>query len=235
MDGILLFDKPILWTSHDAVDYIRKKIGQRSVGHAGTLDPLATGLLVILIGKATKLSNTLISMDKDYSGSMSLGFSTDTQDLEGRISSFSESSPEEARVRAVFSDFTGQQSQTPPAYSAVRQNGKKLYELARQGGVTDIKPRDIYISALTITRIDLPEVCFFLTCSKGAYVRSLCDDIGKKLGCGATLSALVRNRIGPFRLTHALKRQEIDRSPSDLLEKLLLNFNPTTNEYLSRN
>lgn len=236
MDGILLFNKPILWTSHDAVDFIRRKIGQKSVGHTGTLDPLATGLLVMLIGKATKLSGMLTSLDKDYSGSMMLGISTDTQDLEGRVLAESTAPlPDDARVHSVFSEFLGAQLQTPPAYSAVRQNGKKLYELARQGLDVEAKPREIVVSEFSITRLALPEICFFLTCSKGAYVRALCDEAGKRLGCGATLSALVRNRVGPFRLAQALTREQIERLPCDLLERLLLNFNPEKNEALSRN
>ena len=236
MDGILLFNKPILWTSHDAVDFIRKKIRQKSVGHAGTLDPLATGLLVMLIGKATKLSSVLTSMDKDYSGALTLGFSTDTQDLEGRVLFGGQPAfPDEARVHSIFAELTGNKLQTPPAYSAVRQKGKKMYELARQGAVIESQPREVVISQFSITRWDPPEVYFFLTCSKGAYVRSLCDDVGKRLGCGATLSALVRNRVGPFRLAHALTRERTDRLPCDLLERMLLNFDPVRNETVSRN
>ena len=134
MDGILLFNKPILWTSHDAVDFIRRQTGQRRVGHAGTLDPMATGLLVILVGAATKLSGELSGLEKEYGGSMRLGISTDTQDMEGRITTeapFDEIKREE--VSKIFREMTGLHFQTPPAFSAIQQGGKRLYDLARQG------------------------------------------------------------------------------------------------------
>ncbi len=236
MDGILLFNKPVLWTSHDAVDFVRKKTGQRSVGHAGTLDPLATGLLLVLIGKATKLSGALTCLDKDYAGVMTLGISTDTQDLEGRIQRFKIPDPlDENRIRSVISELTGTQLQAPPAFSAVRQKGKKLYELARQGQRAWAAPREVVVSEFRITRLDPPDVTFFLSCSKGAYVRSLCDEVGERLGCGATLSALVRTRIGPFHLAHSLTREQVEKLPGDLLERLLLDFEPSKNEALSRN
>src|SRR5690242_20612306 len=134
MDGLLLFNKPILWTSHDAVDFIRRRVGQRRVGHAGTLDPMATGLLILLLGKATKRSQELMGLEKEYAGSMQLDVSTDTQDLEGRIL-FEKSweGVDQATILKIFSEMTGKHLQTPPAFSAIQQAGQRLYALARQG------------------------------------------------------------------------------------------------------
>ena len=223
MDGILLFNKPILWTSHDAVDFIRRRIGQRLVGHAGTLDPLATGLLVILIGKATKLSQELSSSDKEYAGSLTLGIRTDTQDLEGKIISsgdFSNVSPQ--KVEAVFSKMTGVQQQVPPRFSAVKKKGKSLYAWARQGTVVEADSREITIPHLTMTEFLLPDIYFSMSCSKGTYVRSICDLIGERLGCGAVLSSLARTRSGSFLLNEALNQKEISEWSLDAIEKRLI-------------
>lgn len=223
MDGILLFNKPILWTSHDAVDFVRRRVNQKSVGHAGTLDPLATGLLVLLLGKATKLSGKLIDLDKDYAGTMTLGITTDTQDMEGKILSvkdFSAVTQEDAEK--AFSNLCGEQIQEPPSYSAVRKNGKKLYEWARRGVAVEVEGKKI-----TVPRFDLigflpPEVYFFLTCSKGTYVRSLCHLAGQNLGVGATLSSLVRTRVGSFSLEHALNEAQVRNFSLSEIEKKLV-------------
>ncbi len=210
MDGILLFNKPILWTSHDAVDFIRRRLGQKAVGHTGTLDPLATGLLVILLGKATKLSQQFSAMDKDYAGAMTLGITTDTQDLEGRLlGGAGFDSVEEKEVLRIFAGFIGAQAQTPPLFSAVKMKGKKLYEWTRRGVAVEAAPREITISAFHLVNFFPPEVHFSLSCSKGTYVRSLCDDVGKRLGCGATLSALSRTRVGQFHLKDAFTETRI--------------------------
>jgi tRNA pseudouridine55 synthase len=223
MDGIFLFNKPILWTSHDAVDFMRRKCGQKSVGHAGTLDPMATGLLVILMGKATKLSSQLSGLDKDYSGVMTLGLTTDTQDLEGKILLTADYDDiDEKRLESVFSSFRGEITQVVPLYSAVRQNGRKLYDLARRGtALAEMPQKTVQVSRFTMTRFAPPDVSFFLTCSKGTYVRSICDDAGRRLGCGAVLSALVRTRVGAFSLENALDAADIKRFSIEELEKRL--------------
>ena len=211
MDGILLVDKPILWTSHDVVDFVRRRIGEKKVGHAGTLDPMATGLLVLLLGSATKRSEEFLGLDKDYRGSMRLGVVTDTWDLEGRI--LSEKSPEYIRqsdIEKIFLELQGIQSITPPSYSALRKNGKRFYELARQGVLLEPPLREITVSAFRLEKFEAPEALFFLSCSKGTYVRSLCQSVGEKLGCGAVLSSLVRTRIGPWHLSSALKISSLE-------------------------
>ena len=223
MDGILLFDKPHAWTSHDAVDFIRRRAGQRAVGHAGTLDPMATGLLVLLLGKATKLSASLSGLDKDYLAMLTLGIRTDTQDLEGRIL---ETRPADgvdaARLRNIFASFLGPQSQKTPAYSAVKKEGRKLYEWARQGVSVEAAPRSIVIDALELLDFRLPDASFFLRCSKGTYVRALCDAAGEALGCGAALSALRRTRVGGFLLNDALSEAGVlGLSQAELAKKLL--------------
>lgn len=223
MDGVLLVDKPILWTSHDVVDYVRRLIGQKKVGHAGTLDPMATGLLVILVGRATKLSGSLTECDKEYRGSMHLGLRTDTQDLEGRIvetADYEGVTP--ARLEELFRSFQGNLEQKPPIYSAVRQGGRKLYEYSRRGDTVDIASRPISIRSMSLDALELPEVYFTVACSKGTYVRSLCEDIGQRLGIGATLSALVRTRSGSFRLGDAISLKNLASLNREQIEKRLV-------------
>ena len=211
MDGILLFDKPIKWTSHDAVDFIRRRIGQRGVGHAGTLDPMATGLLVMLLGKATKKFETFSRMDKEYEAEMTLGFTTDTYDLEGKVLSTAEIAGVSAsKVREIFSGMTGRQMQRPPAYSAVKRQGKKLYELARAGAPAEAPPKEITVYDFQLLDLDLPKISFRVRCSKGTYIRSLCQEAGASLGCGATLSKLVRTSIGTMTLGKALTQRELE-------------------------
>ncbi len=222
MDGILLFNKPVLWTSHDAVDFVRRRIGQAKVGHAGTLDPLATGLLVILVGKATKWSQEFSGFDKDYSGSMTLGLVTDTEDLEGRIlEERDHGSVRKDLILELFSNLRGVHAQKPPAYSAVSRQGKRLYEWARLGIAVETKEKEVTISEFQLTGFELPEVYFSLTCSKGTYVRSLCSLVGQRLGCGATLSSLVRDRVGRFTLTRALTEEELIQASPESIESRL--------------
>ena len=223
MDGILLIDKPILWTSHDVVDFVRRAAGQKRVGHAGTLDPMATGLLVLLLGEATKRSEDLMGMDKDYRGSLRLGVTTDTLDLEGRI--LSENSAEgvtRAGLEKIFAGLEGVQSIVPPAYSALKKNGKRFYQMARQGVMTEPAPRDITVTAFRLEDFTPPEAYFFMSCSKGTYVRSLCRMAGERAGCGAVLSSLVRTRIGPWRLSAAQKVSDLKSvQPADWRRYLL--------------
>ena len=223
MDGILLVDKPVLWTSHDVVDFVRRVSGQKRVGHCGTLDPMATGLLVLLVGEATKRSAEFSGMDKDYRGSMRLGTVTDTWDLEGRI--LSEKSPEAVSrqdVEKIFKSLEGVQSITPPSYSALRKDGKRYYELARKGVMLEPAPREITVSAFRLEGFETPEAYFFMSCSKGTYVRSLCHSVGEKAACGAVLSSLVRTRIGPWHLSAAQKVPALaSTKPADWQKHLL--------------
>jgi tRNA pseudouridine55 synthase len=223
MDGILLFNKPILWTSHDAVDFIRRRLDQRRVGHAGTLDPMATGLLVMLLGRSTKLSNEMSGLEKEYAGSMRLGISTDTQDMEGRIlreASYEKITRED--VLRVFDEMKGIRPQTPPAFSAVHQAGRRLYEMARQGLAVEAPSRQVEVRRLELHDFFPPEVYFSVVCSKGTYIRALCDEAGMKLGTGATLSSLVRTAIGPMRLSAALTEEQVVRLSPEEIEKHLL-------------
>ena len=226
MTGILLFNKPICWTSHDAVDFIRRRLRQRAVGHAGTLDPMASGLLVILLGEATKRFQEMSSLEKEYQGTMTLGVATDTQDLDGRIQRDAGCDGiQEQKIRNIFSEMNGAQLQVPPAYSAAKKSGKKLYELARKGIAVDMPPKEIFISHFDLLNLHFPDVYFSLVCSKGTYVRTICDTIGQRLGCGAVLSALVRTRIGHFKLSGSLNEEEARHSSAAEIEKRLIREN----------
>jgi len=222
MDGILIVDKPQGMTSHDVVDFIRKKFSLKKVGHAGTLDPMATGLLVMLIGKATKASDLFIKDDKEYEGALILGGVSDTADGWGRIEySSKDIFFENSKIEEAFKKFLGHIEQTPPAYSAVKVKGKKAYELARKGVKVQLKAKKIFIERFDILGISLPEVSFKVTCSKGTYVRQLCVDIGEHLGCGAYLSRLRRTRSGRFSIGDALNLSELaGYSAEDLARRL---------------
>ncbi len=240
MDGILVVNKPQGMTSHDVVDFVRKRFGLKKVGHAGTLDPMATGVLVILIGKLTKSSNILMAGDKEYEATLTLGATSDTGDAWGKIEPSAEKNgthPKngiisekgmcpyfftQSEIESVFNEFSGEIEQTPPMYSAVKHNGRKLYELARKGVTVEVAPRKINIKKLEIQKISLPEVSFSLTCSKGTYVRQLAVNIGERLGCGAYLSKLVRTRSGEFAINEAAGMEELRILKAVDLEKLLI-------------
>ena len=207
--GILPVDKPATWTSFDVVNFVRSRFNVPKVGHCGTLDPAATGLLLLVLGKFTTLSGRLSGEDKAYNGTLMLGVETDSGDLDGKVINRSDNLPDEALVRETFAGFIGKSQQLPPMYSAVKVGGKKLYELAREGVEIEREPRDIEISRLNITRLEMPEVDFEMDCSKGTYVRTLCTDIGAKLGCGGTLCALRRTRCGRFSLDGAVTLEEL--------------------------
>lgn len=205
MDGILIIDKPGGMTSHDVVDFIRRRFNIKKAGHAGTLDPSVTGVLVVLVGKATKLSAELTSGDKEYEATMVLGKRTDSGDADGKtIATGNYSGLTQEKIREVFKTFEGEIEQVPPMVSALRHKGKRLYELARQGKEVERAPRTIHIRRLTIERISIPEIDFSVACSKGTYIRKLCDDIGEVLGCGGYLSYLRRIRAGGFGLDQAV-------------------------------
>lgn len=205
-NGILNIDKPQGITSHDVVDAIRKIFPDQKVGHTGTLDPLATGVLPICIGEATKLSDNLTSEIKKYSVKMLLGVETDTYDITGRIVFASVFNKDEIYIKERIKRFIGKQQQMPPKYSAIKVEGKKLYQYARENKDVEIKPREIEIYNIDNIKIDLEskEVAFDVECSKGTYVRSLVNDIGKKIGCGATMTELRRIRTGNFKIEDSI-------------------------------
>ena len=200
----MLVNKPIEWTSFDAVRKIRNLVRIKKVGHAGTLDPLATGLLIICTGKFTKKINEYMAQEKEYTGTFTLGATTPTYDLESDPRDFKEvTSITEKEIYAATQQFTGEIMQVPPAHSAIKIDGKRVYELARQGKEVKIEPRKITIKEFQITKIEMPVVFFKVVCSTGTYIRSLANDFGAALGCGAYLSSLCRTRIGEHQLDHA--------------------------------
>ena len=221
--GILLVDKLPEWTSHDVVNLIRRRFNVKKVGHCGTLDPAATGLLVIVLGRATKLSQRLSGDDKTYEATMLIGTETDSQDLDGTITAEKDwSSVTEEQVRKVCRKFVGEQYQTPPMVSAKKVAGKRLYKLAREGKEIEREPVKINIKSLDITGIDLPHVKFTALCSKGTYIRTLCYDIGRQLGCGAVLAGLRRTRCGMFSIENSSTIEKIKEwTQEELADKLL--------------
>lgn len=225
MDGILIVDKPKGWTSHDLVDFVRKRFGLKKVGHAGTLDPIATGALVMLLGKFTKYFNSLSNDDKEYEAVMVLGATSDTGDASGKITNSNKSLGfKDGEIDEAFKKFLGDIKQTPPIYSAIKFRGKKLYELARKGERVKIEPREISIKKLEILTISLPEIFFKVTCSKGTYIRQLCVDIGEALGCGAYMSQLRRTRSGRFSIDDAIGLERLKELTTKDLEKRLYNL-----------
>lgn len=202
---VLLIDKPLRWTSFDAVRKIRNLIKIKKVGHAGTLDPLATGLLIVCTGKFTKKINEYMAREKEYTGTFTLGATTPTYDLESEPENFQPTdhlTGEE--IKAATQPFIGEIMQIPPAHSAIKIEGKRVYELARQGREVKLEPRKLTITEFEITNIEMPVVSFRVVCSTGTYIRSLANDFGKTLGCGAYLSSLCRTRIGEFMLEDAM-------------------------------
>ena len=210
---VLLINKPLHWTSFDVVRKIRNSIGVKKVGHAGTLDPLATGLLIICTGKFTKKINEYMAREKEYSGSFTLGATTPTYDLEsepGNFKSIENLSYEE--IKNTNQKFTGEILQIPPAHSAIKLEGKRVYQLARKGAEVKLEPRKILVKEFEVGEIRLPTVDFRIVCSTGTYIRSLANDFGEALGCGAYLSSLCRTRIGEFKLEDALSIEEFENS-----------------------
>ncbi|UCD55554.1 MAG: tRNA pseudouridine(55) synthase TruB [Candidatus Omnitrophota bacterium] len=206
-EGIILIDKPDGPTSHDIVDFVRKRFRFRKAGHAGTLDPMATGLLIILLGAFTKKSARFSNYDKEYKAVFCLGISTDTGDKEGNIVERKNLDLKNLTVKnieKVFEHFCGEIRQVPPMYSAKKIKGKKLYELARRGMVLRREPKVVFINEIKLLNVSLPYVTIYVKCSKGTYIRQLAHDIGEKIGCGAHLASLVRTRIGPFDVQDAV-------------------------------
>lgn len=218
--GVLLIDKASGMTSHDVVAIARRQLKMKKIGHCGTLDPMATGLLMLVINRATKIQDLLMSEDKTYEGTMTLGVTTTTQDKEGEVEEEQEV-PEigEGEIQKVFGEFVGDFEQIPPMVSAIKKDGVPLYKLARKGKVVERKPREIYVKSYELSRVELPEIDFRVDCSKGFYVRTYAHDIGQKVGCGAHLSALRRTRSGKFTLERAVAVEDLKTASRDDLVK----------------
>jgi len=209
--GIVLINKPKGITSHDVVSIVRRLFKLRRVGHAGTLDPMATGVLVILLGAATKLSNKFIAFDKTYRATLRLGLKTTTADIMGQIlQERSYEGIDEEAVKKVFGQFTGEIEQLPPMVSAVKHKGERLYKIARQGLVVERVARKVRIDELRILESRLPDIEFLMSCSKGTYVRQLAEDVGEVLGCGACISQIERTKVGPFEIKDAVTLENLN-------------------------
>ncbi len=222
-DGVLLVDKPKTWTSHDVVAKIRGHFRFKKVGHCGTLDPMATGLLVLVLGRATKLSERLMGDDKAYEGAMLLGATTDTADCDGRVVETRPVPPlTEAQLVEVMAKFKGDTYQIPPMVSAIKHEGQPLYKLARKGIEVEREPRLIHIYELRLLKFEPPRIEFRLACTKGTYVRTLAADIGKALDCGAHLAELRRTVSGKFDVKDAHALEQILAQPKDRLTQWIM-------------
>ena len=218
VNGILLLDKDEGWTSQDCVSKLRGILGERRIGHAGTLDPLATGLLVVLVGRATRAAAFAEAETKEYVAAFRPGIVTDTQDITGNLLRSSDVLPSEENVRAALPRFTGEIEQIPPMYSAIKVNGQKLYDLARQGREVARKPRMITIFDLTLTQnLGNGQYALRVVCSKGTYIRTLCHDLGQALGCGGCMAALRRTEASNFRIDEAVTLEDVQREGEALL------------------
>ena len=211
MNGIINVYKEAGWTSHDVVAKLRGILKMKKIGHTGTLDPDATGVLPVCLGKATKLCELLAGEDKTYETVLRLGITTDTQDISGTVIKETNPAVTEKEAISCIRSFEGEYMQVPPMYSALKINGKKLYELAREGKTVERKARPVHFYRIEILKTDLPEIRFSVTCSKGTYIRTLCHDIGEKLGCGACMKSLVRTRVGRFDVKDSRTLEQIQK------------------------
>ena len=223
LDGVLLVDKAAGMTSHDVVAIVRRALNTKKVGHCGTLDPLATGLLIIVLGRATKIQDLLMSEDKEYVGTMTLGVTTDSQDADGQVV---ETKPvgeyTREQIDTAFAKFHGDFYQMPPMVSAIKKEGVPLYKLARQGKVVEREPRFVHVFAHEIQGVRSPEIDFRVVCSKGFYVRTYAFDIGNELGCGAHLKALRRTKSGRFDLQRSVTVEELKTKPAgEIISKMI--------------
>ena len=256
INGIICVNKETGYTSHDVVAKLRGILDQKKIGHTGTLDPNATGVLPVCLGNATKLVDMLTDTDKEYRATLLLGVTPDTEDIWGKELSRKEVTVSAEEVFRAVMSFAGTYMQVPPMYSAKKVGGQKLYELARDGRVIERKPREVTIKKIEIIMIQLPYVRFSVTCSKGTYIRSLCRDIGERLGVGGCMSELTRTRVGRFTLSDAVKLSDIEKTrdagrtdsiviPTDSFfedlaayystesdEKLIKNGNPFSADYI---
>ncbi len=236
MNGIINVYKEKGFTSHDVVAKLRGILHLKKIGHTGTLDPDAVGVLPVCVGKATKVCGLLTDRDKTYVAEVKLGITTDTLDMTGTVLEERTVTATERELLKILPEFTGVISQTPPMYSAVKVGGKRLYELARQGKEVEREPREVTVHSLHVTDINWPEREFSMevTCSKGTYIRSLCQDIGERLGCGGAMKSLVRTRVGQFCLAEAKTLGEIEQICREQgAEQLLLPVDRVFGEYAS--
>ena len=224
MQGILIINKPQGYTSQDVVSKVKKILNVKKAGHTGTLDPMATGVLPVLIGEYTKLSKYLIEHDKTYVAKLKLGLKTDTGDLEGNVieeKEFDKSILEKSNVENVLKSFLGKQKQIPPMYSAIKINGKKLYEYAREGIEVEVEPRDIELYKLNLLSIENDEIEFEVSCSKGTYIRVVCEDIAKTLGTIGTMSNLNRTIVDKFNISQAITFEELESIKENIDSRLI--------------
>ena len=228
-DGVLNINKPAGWTSQDVCAKLRGRLHIKRIGHTGTLDPMATGVLPVCIGKATRIIEYYDNDFKTYHAGMKLGITTDTLDCTGTVLEEKAVLIREEDIRKAFEEYTGKVSQIPPKYSALKINGKRAYELAREGKDFEIKAREIMILSNEITKLDIEsgEIEFDVTCSKGTYIRTICDDIGRGLGCGAVMTSLVRTKSGYFDISEALDLIEIIEKTDGEIEKLVIPMDET--------
>lgn len=209
LNGIVIINKPKGFTSHDVVNVVRKTLGTRKVGHTGTLDPNAEGVLPICVGKSTKACDMLTFSDKEYIAGVKLGITTDTYDIWGKTISLESVCKSEEEIREAVSHFVGEIQQVPPMYSAIKQNGKKLYELAREGIKLELEPRKVTIYSCEVSDIAPDSFRIKVRCSKGTYIRSLCNDIGEYLGCGAVMTSLIRTASSVFSIENSVTLDEL--------------------------
>ncbi len=207
--GILNFNKPTGMTSFDVVRIVRRGTGEKRVGHAGTLDPLATGVLLVLLGQAARITEYLMDLPKTYRATVRLGQSTDTYDAEGRVTNDRPVAVTEDEFRSVANEFLGETQQRPPAYSALKVGGQPAYKAARRGEEVDLAPRAVTVHRIDVTSFSAPFAEIEVECSRGTYIRTIAHDIGERLGCGAHLAGLVRTRIGPFSIDDATTDGEL--------------------------
>lgn len=209
MNGILLIDKAEGWTSSDVVIKLKGVLRERRVGHSGTLDPMATGLLAVFVGRATRAVEFAEAHDKRYTAGLRLGVTTDTQDVTGSVLRSCQANVAEDELKAVLTRFTGELEQIPPMYSAIKINGQKLYDIARRGGEVERRPRHITVSGISVVGRSGNDFVLDISCSKGTYIRTLCNDIGDALGCGGCMSSLRRTAAGDFSVSQAYTIDEV--------------------------
>lgn len=232
MDGILVIRKEKGYTSHDVVAKLRGILHMKKIGHTGTLDPAAEGVLPVALGRGTRLVELLTEKEKTYEAVLRLGVSTDTQDMTGTILSEKPVTVTEEEVRETVASFVGEQMQVPPMYSALKVNGKKLYELAREGKVVERKARPVTFHKIEVLWMELPKVKIRVQCSKGTYIRTLCNDIGEKLGCGGCMEELLRTRVERFALEDAVKLDEVQKAMEEgTVDSLILPVDRIFDQY----
>lgn len=230
--GVINIYKEAGYTSHDVVAKLRGILKQKKIGHTGTLDPQAQGVLPVCLGKGTKLCDLLADHDKEYEAVLRLGITTDTQDMEGNVLQESSVQVSEEEVRTCILSFQGEQMQVPPMYSALKVNGKKLYELAREGKVVERKARPVTFHKIEVLWMEFPKVKIRVQCSKGTYIRTLCNDIGEKLGCGGCMEELLRTRVERFALEDAVKLDEVQKAMEEgTVDSLILPVDRILDQY----